>query len=310
MDMKQQLIQILFIVGVFGIVTGCFEAPEFPEEPRIEYLNIEFKEFSEADSLYLTFEIRDGDGDIGLANEEEDDNDSRPPYHPFSILLDNDPNVDFVIDDPVALGDTDLDLPLTSRPASPITYFVDLLKYDPNSGQASLSRELFTSYLGPASLGPPSAFPGDASDIPTTFDCEDFEIIDVHFIEEDSFNVDGVVFYNQNLRVRKDTAFVLRNETHNNIYLDFYRKVNGEFRLIDFIPGDCSDNFNGRFPVFKRSGFGKPLEGRITYAMQSVAFPFSFRNDTIQIEFFIYDRNLNRSNIARTPGFVLSDITR
>jgi hypothetical protein len=71
--------------GLFAIiltgVSACFNPPEFPVEPQIEFENIDYKEYgtgfdSEFDSLILTISFKDGDGDLGLDGSE-----NAPPYN-------------------------------------------------------------------------------------------------------------------------------------------------------------------------------------------------------------------------------------
>jgi hypothetical protein len=71
--------------GLFAIiltgVSACFNPPEFPVGPQIEYESIEYKEVgtgfdSEYDSLILTISFKDGDGDLGLDATED-----APPYN-------------------------------------------------------------------------------------------------------------------------------------------------------------------------------------------------------------------------------------
>lgn len=65
--------------GLFAIislgVSACFNPPEFPVEPQIEFQNIQYKEYgtgfdSNYDSLILTINFKDGDGDLGLDASE------------------------------------------------------------------------------------------------------------------------------------------------------------------------------------------------------------------------------------------------
>jgi hypothetical protein len=67
---------------LMGIVLGaCFTAPEFPNEPSISFNNIVFKKGADQfdqDSLILSINFQDGDGDLGLRNEGAD---TREPYH-------------------------------------------------------------------------------------------------------------------------------------------------------------------------------------------------------------------------------------
>ena len=66
-------IKHLLWVGILTVLTGaCFNAPEFPIVPEIEYQNITFKPKGTGafDSLILLISFKDGDGDLGLAAEE------------------------------------------------------------------------------------------------------------------------------------------------------------------------------------------------------------------------------------------------
>jgi len=65
--------------GLFAIiltgVSACFNPPEFPIQPQIEFESIQYKEYgtgfdSEYDSLILTISFKDGDGDLGLDASE------------------------------------------------------------------------------------------------------------------------------------------------------------------------------------------------------------------------------------------------
>lgn len=71
--------------GLFAIiltgVSACFNPPEFPIEPQIEFESVRYKEYgtgfdSNADSLILTLTFKDGDGDLGLDASED-----TPPYN-------------------------------------------------------------------------------------------------------------------------------------------------------------------------------------------------------------------------------------
>lgn len=117
------------------------------------------------------------------------------------------------------------------------------------------------------------------------YDCENYEIIE------------------------SDTVYVVRNEQHHNFHVEFRKKVNGVYSVIDFQQifnsDDCDlGNFNGRFPIWDTSG----KEGTITYAMLSQVFRLALLDDTTQLRFWIYDRDLNRSNTVETPDFVLSEL--
>ena len=110
-----------------------------------------------------------------------------------------------------------------------------------------------------------------------------------------------------------DTFYVEPNEFHHNIKVKYFRKQNGEYNEYDFeteLEPQCGETFDGRFPILNTGDRDRPLEGVLKYKMQSAGFELIFRLDTLMLEVFIYDRALNKSNVIRTPDFVLRDITK
>jgi hypothetical protein len=109
---------------------------------------------------------------------------------------------------------------------------------------------------------------------------------------------------------KTDTVLIDLNEFSSNIILNIYKKQNGDLINItrDFSLGGCQDAFNSRIPIFDSGNIGRALEGTITYPMLSSGFQANFLNDSIFIEFFIYDRDLNKSNTIRTPDFTLQSL--
>jgi len=109
-----------------------------------------------------------------------------------------------------------------------------------------------------------------------------------------------------------DTFLIKKNIFNKNIYVNFYKKIRGAYQLIndDFSQGGCVEFFNSRIPIFDQENIGKSLKGDVSFAMLSQGFQQTFRNDSIKMSFYIYDRNLNKSNIAETLDFVLINITR
>ncbi len=106
-----------------------------------------------------------------------------------------------------------------------------------------------------------------------------------------------------------DTIFITENEFYHNFHVEFQEKINGNYSPIDFqqIFGDqncVQGDFNGRIPWFDPNG----KEGEISYAMLSQAYRLAFQEDTIRLQFYLYDRDLNRSNIEVSRDFVLRDL--
>ena len=79
--------------AVLLIALGCIRPPELPETPKISFNKVEFEILNEGDPLFeenvlrLSFNLEDGDGDLGL-----DGNENFPPYNPFFLKLDENGN--------------------------------------------------------------------------------------------------------------------------------------------------------------------------------------------------------------------------
>jgi len=68
-----KLIKVLPVFALLLVLNGCFETPDFPVIPQIEFDNVIFKEVPGAgnpDSLIVIIRFKDGDGDLGLGPEE------------------------------------------------------------------------------------------------------------------------------------------------------------------------------------------------------------------------------------------------
>jgi len=103
-------------------------------------------------------------------------------------------------------------------------------------------------------------------------------------------------------------------EVFNNFIIKFERKkADSSYETIIFreIFGeeDCSvGDFNARIPFYLPNGDGK--KGTISYNMQSLVFRLGLLDDTFRVRFYVYDRSGNKSNVAVSPDFILSEITQ
>jgi len=205
------------------------KSPEFPIEPEIQYNSVFFKKGDITDSLLISLNFQDGDGDLGL-----------------------DPSEDI------------------GKPYNAIWYFQKpdntLLTY------ADRNTPPFDSL-------PPYDFP---------YFCYNYSI-------ENS-----------------DTFYIQQNNNHYNIFVNFYVKKNGEFKLYDWLtanPPQCGESYNGRFPLLNISDKERPLEGKLTYKATGAGFEVIFKRDTLKLEIQIQDRALHKSNTVESQEFVLKDIT-
>lgn len=113
---------------------------------------------------------------------------------------------------------------------------------------------------------------------------------------------------------RIDTFQIRLNQNHNNIFVNFFRKVGGNYVEYDWRSIDqflCAPNFDSRFPIIRENVSRElPIEGELTYAMTSRAFRSVMRNDTFKITVSIQDRALNRSNTVESPDFTLEMVRK
>lgn len=274
--------KLSFLFGLFLILASCFDREVFPETPQIEFADLRYVDTDAVDSLILTFNFQDENGDIGLESDE-----IQEPY-----------NASFgVVDDSSFLVTIDGDFtpPFSRVPMSLVSvqYF---LKDSLDSEGIQLGR--FVTVQEYQAVGA-SEFLSNEDPRPASPSCNDFVDATFHRI------VDVNPIY-QDLEDVNSQLFIFQNEFHHNFHVEFLRKSNGEYTVLDFesIFNFCLDTFDGRIPVFDPDG----RSGSFSYAMLSQGFRLAFQEDTIKLRFYIYDRELNQSNIEETPDFVLSDL--
>ncbi len=143
------------------------------------------------------------------------------------------------------------------------------------------------------------------------FTCDNYAIEDR---EETDLNFDGDF---------ADTVLINTNVNQFNIYVDFFRKVNGTFEVFDFraLPPNaatlCGTSFNGRFPCLSAQDGPcdfirdnrRPIKGTLNYDIESSLFLPIFRTDTLMLKVRVIDRGLHQSNEIETPEFTLQSIT-
>ena len=82
--MKTRPISFFFLLLGVTLLAGCFRPPEFPDEPEISFKSIVYKRGGDlGDSLILSIDFQDGDGNLGLRGSE-----NGFPYHPFDVIVD------------------------------------------------------------------------------------------------------------------------------------------------------------------------------------------------------------------------------
>ena len=103
-----------------------------------------------------------------------------------------------------------------------------------------------------------------------------------------------------------DTVMIHRNLFHNNIYVSVLRKE-GE----NYLPAGGRDSrplISGRFSMSGGTAKVAPIISAVSFPIAADQFKHLSLQDTLKLEFYIFDRNLNQSNIEVTPEFRLSDL--
>ena len=67
-------------------LAACEVVPEYPKQPEISYASAFFQEMPQTDYIYLSFNYKDGDGDLGLNDEEMRTLDSASRFNIFPVL--------------------------------------------------------------------------------------------------------------------------------------------------------------------------------------------------------------------------------
>ena len=235
---------------IFSFLFSCIEDNNVSDIPSISYESLEFKKSDNSfnqDSLIITINFIDGDGNLGLTNDE-----NNYPYHPYNAIIDQEFNW-------ITLGSNNVTPPL---------YI-----YEPNGVYYLYSNE----------------------DNRPSYNCENYII--------DTVNTTN----------KLDTFYIQKNENNKNIFIEFYKKENNEFVLIDWKrifdeEYGCGIDFNSRFPPLNISNSSQLLSGKLRYGMVSYGFEMILKNDVFKLKIHIKDRELNTSNIIETPEVTLEEI--
>ena len=92
------------------------------------------------------------------------------------------------------------------------------------------------------------------------------------------------------------------NPYYNNLWIDYYEKVDGEWLFVD---PENEQGFNFRIPVLTPSGQNKQLEVVITNAMEGEVPYLLSEADTFRLDIQLVDRSLKESEIVSTGEIVM-----
>ncbi len=288
-------------------LNSCFRPNDFDEVPRITFQSLIFKEVAGniPDSLILTIDFQDGDGDLGLIESF-----NLPPVHEYDFIIDA--NNQFV-----TLNGEGFEPPfdrvfLGSRRGSDgnpqlLLFDEDFDEFfsDFDNRPLDFDCQFYVVDSIEAFWGAP--FPPYRLDI-FDFDCLNSNEQNPCVVRDTLLDANGRVLFQTKL----DTFFIAKNEKNRNIFVDFFRKQSGGYEFIDwtrvFSEIGCGTDFNARFPIFAPDRVGKSLEGTIRYGMQSEGFRLVLRNDTFKIQVRIIDESFNSSNTVESPDLTLQQI--
>lgn len=288
-------------LGIFtflALFTGCFSPPEFSSTPAIDFEAIVFKDGASAqepDTLILSINFRDGDGDLGLTSSETD-----PPFHSTNYFIENG-------------GDT-TELATKTRYSDlpPLIRVPDgakgkLITYRTRNKEVN-GVKVYEGIL------PPYVYP---------YKCTNYRYDSIFVSKEDTLIYDKDDHYldrimtssgNPDLYVLKDTFYFETNPNAKNIDVEFWILQNNNTYEKFEIPNNqttcatISDVFNQRFPHLSDSS--SPVEGTLKYNMISAGLIPWFGGKILKLRIRIRDRALNTSNTIETPQFSLDAIRK
>lgn len=291
---------------VFG---SCFDPPQYPVVPEIDFEKIEYIDgpFPERDSLILYLNFKDGDGDLGL-----DASDPRYRSFPYNDAF-------------FFLGNNGQLTPLN-------TYSLSIQMQDiidiPNPNQGKLVFPRTRKKPGFDQTLPTYNFPAtctaynfrkvliEAEDLAVLRSTADPTKFDPLIKFTDTISFLGKRFYEI-----EDTLYFKVNPDHYNIEVDFLMKdpQNPEADAAGFVEYDwrvdgcdlrnnVGQTYDARFTMLSdRTG---PLEGTLRYTMNSLAFTETFTTRVLKLRVQVKDRALNKSKVIETPEFELSRIRK
>ncbi|HYF66883.1 MAG TPA: hypothetical protein VD884_02050 [Ohtaekwangia sp.] len=291
-----KLFKNIILFGCLSLVAeSCFNPPEFPVEPKIEFVDWYFKDspdISDDDTLFVVVSFQDGDGDLGLASDDggvnryrligitEEDRLESYPFH----------ENEFFVDDGTKLYPISELTPASVTPSMKITT------------KSASNRISLPDFYG---------FPGKcknyvidsalvSADLRTTLD--DDMILDEYILSN-----------NKSYYLIADTFYIEPNPRYYNFEIRFFTMVGEEeeeFNWETIFQPECGDNFFGRVPLLSEDDETTPKEGNIIYAMPSAGFSPMLGNRLFKVKILLHDRAGHVSNTVESPLNSLDQIER
>jgi hypothetical protein len=249
--------KFLTLLFLSSMALGCFDQPEFSDVPEIEYRDIYFD--NAANTIFLSFSLRDGDGNVGILQVEGFNgnpvNDSSDPYHPKNFFLEDGTGNLFEIG-------TNTFYTRVKGIDSTINYF----NTRENSGKlVTLKTRKKPNY---------TLLPAFSSICPTY--SEDYSIDTLFVLSDDksiidnSYNIiDTVKDDASNTFYRiGDTTYYELNQQHYNIEVDWFVKISTNpnvFEEYNWREEFCGSTYDGR--ISQLTNTESPLEADVKYGI-------------------------------------------
>lgn len=291
----RRILRLVVVAFPLAIILGfllisCFDQPEYSNVPEIEFENIQFVKGETSsgvdDSLILYINFKDGDGDLGLDEDQLDE-----PYNSTYYYL---------ADGEGGMTQVGTNLPYTNL--QPMIYYS--------------SKEL-TGKLVTVRTREEEGYE-DLPEYEDPYDCTTYTYGELWISEQhasifdDTYNLDSTIqggFGFPDIYILLDTFYYATNPNYYNIDLEWLIKdSSGEYEEFDWNDLSCGSTYNGRFPVMTDDT--RAVEGTIKYEMVSSGFYSLFGTETMKLRILIRDRALNESNIVETGDFTLNDIIK
>jgi hypothetical protein len=266
---------------------SCFEQPEYSDIPQIEFVSLTQERIDLTDSLVLKISFTDGNGDLGLSKEEQDNTcqiinrvriGSTDEFEDqiclnnklYALLLDSE-NRHILIDKNQSCNYNSLCYNSRFFPTK----------------QVGSNTYSFITYKD-RRTDPEYA---DLPDIIKPFECTNWEITTIN-------NVTDTLFFNLNKdHVNFEYELLIKGTDNKFTPFDFNKEL--PVCLSPPIPG-------GRFPILFSDRSGSPIEGEINYAIVSPALRFVLGLKILKFQIKIRDRALNVSNVVESNEFSLN----
>lgn len=276
---------ILFTLIALG-GGSCFEQPEFSNVPKIEFESLTYKRVNNVDSLIMRISFTDGDGDLGLSGDSQDN--TCQVINRVRIGITNE------FENQICLNNKVYALIIDSENRHVLV--------DRNQS-CDYNSLCYNSKFYPAKeVGSNLYYYITYEDKRTNPEYADFpEIIQPFLCTNWDVPIDG----------DSDTLFYNLNETHNNFeYELLVKNPDGTFTKFDFnkeLPFCPSPPMiGGRFPLLYSDRPGSPLEGEIKYSIGSPALRLILGLKVLKFRVWIRDRALNKSLPVESDEFTLN----